>query len=109
MNGEAALSSRGVVSAAGADSLSHHRRYTSNARSSSRRGRGRAHPGSSSRVPAGGASTRGAEGAGNGVRREEGMTTIFGWAGLGGGGIKGALVWTAAASMTIALSRWVGG
>lgn len=66
-------------------------------------------PGSSSRVPGGGVSIGGAEGAGNGVRREEGMATISAWAGLGAGGVKGALVWTAAASMTIALGRWVGG
>lgn len=70
-------------------------------------------PGSSSRVPAGGVSIRDAEsagnGVGNGVRREEGMATASGSAGLGAGGVRGALVWTAAASMTIVFGRWVGG
>ena len=52
--------------------------------------------GSSSPAPARRIPTGGGAGDGNGS----------GWAGLGGWGVKEALIWTAAALVMIALGRW---
>lgn len=65
-------------------------------RSSSRRRQGGVRSGSSSPAPARRIPTGGGAGDGNGS----------GWAGLGGWGVKEALIWTAAALVMIALGRW---